>query len=98
MSSLKDVTNVETNESGQQSDAAVSVGIRCMAGDRVISLIATQTDGLAVFRYLCAACLSLQASSRCPTSLYFVIQSKDAYKAGRWTILTHNGTATCAPT
>lgn len=97
-SNLKDVTNVETNQSGQQGDAAVSVGIWYVAGDSVISLIATRIDRLAVFRYFCATCLSPRASSRHPTSLCFVIQPKDAYKAGHWTVFTHNGTATCAPT
>lgn len=98
-SNLKDVTSVEKTESGQESDAAVSVEIWCMASDSFVSLIlATYTDRLAVFRYFCSTCLSPRTSSRYPTSLYFVIQSKDAYKARHWTLFTHNGTATCAPT
>ncbi len=97
-SNLKDVTNAHSTPSGQQETTAVTVRISHSARDRFIILIATPPDRLAVFRYFCATCLSPHASSRHPTSLYFVIQPKDAYTAGHWTAVTHNGTTSCTPT
>ena len=97
-SNLKDVTNAQTSPSGQQADTAVSVRIWRMASDQLHILITILIDQLGVFRYICAPCLSLRASSRNPSSLYFGIQSKDAYTTGCWTALPYNGTASCTST
>ena len=97
-SNLKDVTNAQTASSDQQEDAAASVRIRCIASDEVNNLTATLIDQLAVFRYVCAPCLSLCPSSRHATRLHFAVQSKDAYATRRWTAFPYNGTASCTST
>ena len=97
-SNLKDVTNAQTTPNGQQGDAAVSVRVCRVTSNQVVVLSASLLDQMVVFRYFCATHLSPRASSRHPTSLCFVVQSKNAFTTGHWHVFTHNDPASCTPT